>query len=84
MSRSMYRQIITPDKDNHTIDLPEEFFGKKLEVIMVELDKSVQKPNPIPPTGKEISSSDILSSFGDDPDFPATDELRSKKWPSKW
>jgi len=31
----MYRQVITPDKNNHSIELPEELLGKQVEVIVV-------------------------------------------------
>jgi len=34
----MLRQIITPTAEQHTIRLPREFYGKKIEVIAFEVD----------------------------------------------
>lgn len=81
----MYRQVITPDKNNHSIELPKKFFGKKVEVIMVEMgDSESLATRPSPPPGKKIPASELLETFGDDPGFPSAEELRSKAWPSKW
>lgn len=67
----MYRQIITPDKNNHSIDLPEELFGKKIEVIMVEIGNAdIPDTRPVPPAGKKTSVNELLEAFGTDPSFP--------------
>jgi hypothetical protein len=72
----MYRQIITPSKKNHSINLPEELFGKKIEVIMIEIgDTDISGTHPLPPAGKKTSVSELLETFGADPNFPATDRL---------
>lgn len=36
----MLRQIIIPTAEQHTIQLPKEFYGKKIEVIAFEVDSS--------------------------------------------
>jgi len=38
-----YRQVLTPDEKNHSIEIPEEFFGKKIEVIIKDIDDSVER-----------------------------------------
>jgi hypothetical protein len=81
----MYRQVITPDKNNHSVELPEELFGKKVEVIMVEIgDTNSNGGHSSLPAGKKVSVNELLETFGADPDFPTIEELRSKAWPSKW
>ena len=80
----MYKQVLTPDKNNHSIEMPEQFFGKKVEVIVVELSEVIKDTNPVPPKGKEVSVNDLFESFGAAPDFPSIEEIRTKAWPSKW
>lgn len=76
----MYRQVLIPDKNNHTIEMPKKFFGKKVEVIVVEL--SNQKP--LPPAGKKISKAELFETFGQGLNFPSVEEIRKDSWPSKW
>ena len=80
----MYKQIFIPDKKNHSIEMPEKFFGKKVEVIVVEVGNSTSKNQPIPPAGKEVSVNKLFENFGTAPDFPSVEEIRTKAWNSKW
>ena len=80
----MYKQILVPDKYNHTIEMPEQFFGKKVEITVVELDNSNRNAHPIPPPGKKTSVNELFENFGANPNFPTIDEIRAKAWPSKW
>ncbi len=78
----MYKQVLIPNKNNNHIDLPEKFFGKKVEVIVVEI--SDLNNHPIPPAGKKIEINELFENFGAAPDFPTISEIRDKAWPSKW
>ena len=71
----MYRQIIIPTEKDHTIDLPVNLYGKKVEVIAFEIpaDKNVVN-------GKKAFLADIEPI----PDFPSIDEIRREAWPAKW
>jgi hypothetical protein len=80
----MYKQVLIPDKKNHTIEMPEKFFGKKVEVIVVEIGDAITHAHPSPPPGKKIAISELFESFGAAPDFPSAEDIRSKAWPSKW
>ncbi|MDB5124333.1 MAG: hypothetical protein JWP94_2462 [Mucilaginibacter sp.] len=80
----MHKQILVPDKKNHSIEMPEKFFGKKVEVIVVELADSAKNVHPVPPVGKEVAVNELFENFGAAPDFPSGDEIRDKTWPSKW
>ena len=80
----MYKQTFVPDKKNHSIEMPERFFGKKVEVIIVELSNVDDTSHPSPPEGKKILVNELFEEFGANPDFPSIDEIRTKAWPSKW
>ncbi len=79
-----YKQILTPDKKNHSIEIPEQFFGKTIEVNVVELNGTEKSQRPTPPKGKVTSADELLKHFGEAPDFPSIEEIRTKAWPSKW
>jgi hypothetical protein len=78
----MYKQILVPDKKNHSVEVPKEFFGKKIEVTVAEVNGSAIYP--APPAGKKIEVEELFEGFGLSPDFPSAEELRSKAWPGKW
>ena len=80
----VYKQVLTPDKDNHIIEMPEQFFGKKVEVIVLELNESISGGNSALPVGKKISVNELFENFVASPDFPSVEEIREKAWPSKW
>jgi hypothetical protein len=79
----MYKQILIPDKKNHSIEMPKQFFGKKVEVTVVEIDKAAETYATLP-AGKKVAISELFESFGMSPDFPSVEEIRSKAWPGKW
>ena len=80
----MYKQVLVPNKKNHTIEMPEKFFGKKVEVTVVEIDDPTSKSYPIPPAGNKINANELFENFGNAPDFPSVEEIRDKAWPAKW
>jgi hypothetical protein len=80
----MYKQVLIPDKKNHSIEMPEKFFGKKVEVTVKEIGEPALPAHPTPPAGKKINVHELFESFGDAPDFPTIEEIRDKAWPSKW
>ena len=63
----IFKQILTPDKKNHTIEMPEQFYGKKVEVIVVEVDSFAAINKPVPPNGKKVTANQLLESFGTAP-----------------
>lgn len=79
----VYKQILVPDKKNHSIEVPEKFFGKKIEVTVIEMDDDVKK-HPSPPTGNTIAISELFENFGHAHDFPSSETIRQQTWPSKW
>ena len=80
----MYKQVLTPDEHNHSIEMPSEFFGKKVEVTVVEINTASAPVYPQPPVGKIISPEQLFECFGEAPDFSSIDKIREKAWPSKW
>jgi hypothetical protein len=80
----MYKQVLVPDEKNHTFEMPKKFFGKKVEVIVVEVGESTLKDHPHPPKGKKVNVNKLFEKFGAAPNFPSIDEIRTKAWSSKW
>jgi hypothetical protein len=80
----IYKRTLIPNAGNHTIKIPRKFFGKKVEVTVVELGNYTKDKNPSPPSGKKISINELFENFGAAPDFPSVDRIRDKAWPSKW
>jgi hypothetical protein len=75
-----YKQVLIPDKKNHTIEMPEQFFGRKVEVTVVEIDGSDKNSRPVPPQGRKTSINELFENFGANTDFPTTEEIRAKAW----
>ncbi|MEX8547468.1 MAG: hypothetical protein V5804_07685 [Mucilaginibacter sp.] len=81
----MYKHTFVPDKKNHSINLPEEFYGKKVEVIVIEVEEETFiKPVAKLPKGKKVAVDQLLETFGSDLNFPSIEEIRNNFWPSKW
>jgi hypothetical protein len=79
----VYKQVLVPDKKNHSIEMPENFYGKKVEVTVVEIENK-ETGYPIPPVGKPIEIAELFENFGQAPDFPSAETIRQQTWPSKW
>jgi len=71
----MLNEVFIPDENHHSIELPKEFYGKKVQVIAFEINDAA--PKAIQNEG----------SFWDDidynPDFPSIEEIRKTAWPAK-
>jgi hypothetical protein len=80
----MYKQTLIPDKKNHSVEMPERFYGKKVEVIVIEIGEPLTGITPVLPQGKKIDVNELFENFGAAPDFSSAEELRAKVWPSKW
>ncbi len=80
----MYKQVLTPDEKNHSFEMPKKFFGKKVEVIVMEISDSSLQSHPNLPKGKKVNVNELFENFGDAPDFPSVNDIRTKAWPSKW
>ena len=78
-----YKRILIPNKENHKIDIPSRSFGKRVEIIVKELDGFTADIHPTPPVGKRTFPEELFEDFGAAPNFPSIDEIRSKAWPSK-
>ncbi|MFD1258815.1 hypothetical protein ACFQ3S_18550 [Mucilaginibacter terrae] len=74
----MYRQIVFPDQQHHTFELPKEFYGKKVEVVIVELtEKAVDEQIVL---ARNKTYLDDIESI---PDFPSIEIIRKEAWPNK-
>lgn len=76
----MYRQIFIPDENQHTIHLPREFYGKKIEVLAFELpEKAVDEHI----TLASNSNRNYLDDIDTIADFPSIEAIRKEGWPEK-
>ena len=70
----MYRQIVTPTEQDHTITLPPDLYGKQVEILAFEI-------------GGEKTNVNKKKKFLEDikaiPDFPSVEKIRSDAWPEK-
>jgi hypothetical protein len=80
----VYKQVLFPDKKNHSVEMPERFFGKKVEVTVVEIESNSNFNHPVPPAGNPTDANSLFENFGHAPDFPSADTTRQQTWPSKW
>lgn len=62
----------------------ETIFGKKVEVIVLEIGNSTSDEHPAPLLGKKILVSELFDNFGVAAQFPLVEEIRAKAWASKW
>lgn len=59
--------------------------ARKLGITVSQKKESkAEKAMPIPPKGKKVSAEDLLLTFGEAADFPSTEEVRHRTWPSSW
>ena len=55
----VYKKILIPDQRNHTIEMPAQFYGKKVEIIVVELSDSNESPV-TPPSGRKTAVKELF------------------------
>lgn len=79
----MYRQIIIPTDKDHSVQLPENLYGKQVEVIVKEIPAKTTKAK----RRANLPSSLKNKAFWDDieynPTFPSIDEIRRTAWPKR-
>jgi len=75
----MYRHILIPTEQNHTIELPEALYGKEVEVVVSEIrQKQVDLKLP-----DDLKDKSFWEDIDYNPSFPSVDELRQTSWPLK-
>jgi len=75
----MYRQIIVPTEEDHTITLPEYLFGKQVEVFV----KEVAEKETAPSLPTDLKDKKFWDDIVFDPAFPSIEEIRASAWPSR-
>jgi len=84
MSVNVYKKVFTPDEKYHSINIPKRFYGKKIQIVVKEIDDVSFGNAPVPPPGKKVSVTELFKYFGEAPTFPSSEEIKAKAWPSKW
>jgi hypothetical protein len=81
LKSSDMRITITPNEENHTIELDKAWYGKELEIEIKE--KSIKEKPQLPPSNP-IDAKILLKNAGLGKDFPTIEELRKRTAPDKW
>ena len=78
----MYRQIIIPTTKEHSIELPENLYGKQVEITVKEI---TTKPAKV--AAKKLPANLKSKAFWDDipynSNFPSIEEIRKTAWPKR-
>jgi hypothetical protein len=81
----MYRQIIIPTDKEHSIELPENLYGKQLEITVKEITAKPAKPAVTKKLPARLKSKAFWESIVYNPDFPSIEEIQQTAWPkSNW
>lgn len=81
----MYRQIIIPTDKDHSIDLPENLYGKQLEITVKEIKGKRGKPTPDKKLPANLKNRAFWEDIVYDPTFKSIEEIRQRVWPkSNW
>lgn len=79
----MYRQVIIPSHEEHSIELPENLYGKQVEITVKEIE--VQSPKVFftkkLPAG--LKNKAFWENIDYNPGFPSVEEIRQTVWPKK-
>ena len=66
MITTMVRKIVIPQERTYTLELPEEFIGKEVEVLAFEVGEKI---NFLPKKSAEDLEKELTGLTVDDPDF---------------
>ena len=73
----MYRQVIVPTEKDHTISLPSNLYGKRVEVVINEV---LEKPTDLP-LPSNLNDPAFWGDIPFDPAFPSIADIRAGAWP---
>jgi hypothetical protein len=79
----MYKEIIIPNDQNHTIEIPKELYGKKIEVVINEISNSTDRAMAAPILPDQIKDKSFWNNLPYVPDFPSQEEIRKQAWPNR-
>ena len=77
----MYRQIITPTHKEHSIELPENLYGKQVEITVKEVLAKTPKDIVTKKLPAHLKNKAFWENIVYNPGFPAVEEIRQKVWP---
>ena len=79
----MYRQIIIPTDKEHSIELPENLYGKQVEITVKEIVAKIAKVAFIKKLPARLKNKAFWENIEYNPGFPSVEELRQNAWPKK-
>jgi hypothetical protein len=77
----MYRQIITPTNKEHSIELPENLYGKQIEITVKEIIVKTPAASGTKRLPARLKNKAFWENIDYNPAFPSVEEIRQKAWP---
>ncbi len=77
----MYRQIITPTDKEHSIELPENLYGKQIEITVKEVTVKTSASPGAKKLPARLKNKAFWENITYNPTFPSVEEIRQKAWP---
>jgi len=79
----MYRRIIIPTDKEHSIELPENLYGKQVEITVKEVLPKTGKAGSIKKLPGRLKDKAFWANIEYNPGFPSVEEIRQISWPKK-
>jgi hypothetical protein len=81
----MYRQIITPTHQEHSIELPEYLYGRQVEITVKRIANPATKTTRAKKLPARLQNKAFWEDIVYNPDFPSLEEIRQTASPkSDW
>ncbi len=79
----MYRQIIIPSHEEHSIELPENLYGRQVEITVREIAAKIAKASFQKKLPAGLKDKAFWENIEYNPGFPTVQEIRLTAWPKK-
>ncbi len=79
----MYRRVIIPTDKEHSIELPENFYGKQVEITVKEVVTKTSKATSAKKLPGRLKDKAFWATIEYNPGFPSVEEIRQIAWPKK-
>lgn len=76
----MYKETFIPTHKAHTVKLPKDFYGKKVEIIVKEINGPAGENISLP---VNLKDQEFWEDIPYNPSFPSMSEIRKTAWPEK-
>ena len=79
----MYRRIIIPTDKEHSIELPENLYGKQVEITIKKIATKPAKVSAAKKLPARLKNKAFWEAIEYNPGFPSVEEIRQIAWPKR-